>query len=133
VIAVVLQIEIHVQPGHAVDSLLLQGKAHFLQKAQALIDNPHEAGDPGRIQAVHSRLNPLYADYKAVQGKQRWLMVALSVFLVVTLVGILAPAIIGIIQIEWVKTWAWTSSLLYVASALLAILPTWVVLMAAFS
>lgn len=63
----------------------------------------------------------------------RWLMCTLSVFLVVTMVFILVPAIVGLVHVDWLKTWAWTPWLIYVASALLAITSTSVVLTAARS
>jgi hypothetical protein len=58
----------------------------------------------------------------------RLLMEGLSVFLVVTLAVILAPAIVGIIYVDWLKTWPWTLTLLYLASALLAIPPVGLVI-----
>jgi hypothetical protein len=60
-------------------------------------------------------------------------MRALSGFLGVTLVAILAPAIVGIMHIDWLRTQVWTLKLLYVASAWLAVAPAYVVLQAARS
>ena len=56
------------------------------------------------------------------------LMGVLSVFLVVTLAVILAPAIVGIISVDWLKTWPWTLTLLSLVSALLAIPPVGLVI-----
>jgi hypothetical protein len=56
----------------------------------------------------------------------------LSVFLVVTLAVILAPAIVGIILVEWLKTWPWTPTLLDLASAVLAIAPAGLVIYGAW-
>jgi MFS family permease len=61
--------------------------------------------------------------WDALRHEQNRLVGVLSAFLVVTLAVILAPAIVGIIHVEWLKTWPWTPTLLYIASALLAIGP----------
>ena len=60
-------------------------------------------------------------------------MHVLRAFIIVTLVVILVPAIIGIVYAKQLETWAWTPMLLCAASALLAIAPICVVLMAAHS
>jgi hypothetical protein len=85
------------------------------------------------VRRRQTRVTGILGRWDARQNKQKWLMRALRVFLVVTLVGTLAPAIVGIVHVDWLKTRTWTPTLLYVASALLAIAPTWVVLMAARS
>jgi hypothetical protein len=75
----------------------------------------------------------IFARWRALTNNEQRLMTVLVLFLVVTLVLILAPAIVGIVHVEWLKTWLWTPTLLYVAGALLAIAPTCVVVMAARS
>ena len=70
----------------------------------------------------------MYTRLQTLPGDQQRLLWALRVFLVVTLVVVLAPAIVGLVHIGWLETWAWTSTLIYVASALLAIASTYVVL-----
>jgi hypothetical protein len=79
------------------------------------------------------RQRAIFAQWQALTNNEKRLMTVLVLFLVVTLVLILAPAIVGIVHVEWLKTWPWTPTLLYVASALLAIAPTYVVVMAARS
>lgn len=73
--------------------------------------------------AMESRFKRLFARLDALPGEQRRLMCMLIVFLIVTLGVILAPAIAGIVHVEWLKTRAWTPWLLYGASGLLAIAP----------
>jgi hypothetical protein len=80
---------------------------------------------PGqRIEAAANRL-------EALLYEQRHLILVISVFLAVTLMIILPPAIVGIVHVEWLRTQAWTPWLLYAASAWLACAPVYVVLQAA--
>jgi hypothetical protein len=51
----------------------------------------------------------------------------------VTLVLILAPAVIGIVYVDQLKPWAWTPKLIVLASAWQAGAPAWVVWQAARS
>jgi hypothetical protein len=85
-----------------------------------------EPWEQQKIAEILHRRTPLASE-------QRWLMCTLSVFFVVTLVFILVPAIVGLVHVDWLKTWMWTPWLIYVASALLAITSTYVVLTAARS
>jgi hypothetical protein len=71
--------------------------------------------------------------FDALSAEQRWLMRVLKGFLGVTLVVILAPAVVGIVHIDWLRMQVWTPRLLYVASAWLAVAPVYVVLQAARS
>jgi hypothetical protein len=97
------------------------------ERAREILEDP--LGEPERkvyIKAKDDRMEVL-------PREQRLLMWVLCGFLMGTLMVILAPAIVGIVQVDWLKTWAWTATLLYAASAWLAIAPTCVVLMAARS
>jgi hypothetical protein len=60
--------------------------------------------------------------------QQWWLMLVLSVFLAVTLVGILTPALLGFIFFKELLAWAWTPWLLGVASTWLGVAPAYLVI-----
>ena len=74
------------------------------------------------------RLREELARRESIGQEQQRLMRVLSCFLVVTLVGILAPAIGGIVHAERLRTWAWTPWLLYGAGSLLGLLPAFVII-----
>jgi hypothetical protein len=78
--------------------------------------------------ATARRLQEELARREYLRTEQQRLMRVLSFFLVVTLMGILAPAIGGIVQAERLKMWAWTPWLLYGAGSLLGLLPVFVII-----
>jgi hypothetical protein len=65
-----------------------------------------------------------------VLGQQPWLLWALRGFLVVTLF-ILGVAVVGLLHVDWLKTWLWTPWLLWIAGGWLAVGPIIVVFVAA--
>jgi hypothetical protein len=71
--------------------------------------------------------------FDALPAEQRWLTRVLSGFLGVALVVTRAPAIVGIVHIDWLRTQVWTPRLLCRACAWLAAAPVYVVLRAARS
>jgi hypothetical protein len=73
---------------------------------------------------------PVYRHWAALMAEQRQLIDQLAVFIAVTLVT-LALAIVGFVHVNRLATWAWTPCLLYGASALLVIIPGWVMVQVA--
>jgi hypothetical protein len=69
----------------------------------------------------------------AIPVAQQSLMTTLQIFLAVTLVIVLAPAIIGIAHVKQLENLGWPLWLVYITTAWLAGAPVWVVLVAARS
>jgi hypothetical protein len=97
-----------------------------------LLAEQHPSGMPvDEMQRRQQRAKGIIGRWDARKNKQKWLMRALHVFLFVTLVVILAPAIVGLVHVDWLKTWPWTPTLLWIAAILLAGGPIIVVWIAA--
>jgi hypothetical protein len=104
------------------------GTTVLLEQARFLVTHARSDSEGDYTPELESRFKRWFARLDdTLPCEQRWLMRVLRVFLFVTLVIILAPAIIGIVHAEGLKTWVWTPMLLYVASAWLAIAPICVV------
>jgi hypothetical protein len=122
------------------DLIPIRGRAYFLRTARELVQGLGSAPSPWVIeregitirasekQIIEATLKPTLRRYDALSNEQQRLIWSLRVFLVVTLVVILAPAIVGLVFVGELSAWAWTPWLIGVASALLAIAPTIVVL-----
>jgi hypothetical protein len=68
---------------------------------------------------------PVYRRWEALMAEQRWLIYRLALFIAVTLLLILAPAIIGLLYVNQLATWAGTRWWVYGASAWLGLLPAY--------
>jgi hypothetical protein len=107
------------------------GRHGLVERVQRIINEPQVFDEI--IQMRTPTLEPLKTRFDALPHEQQRLMAVLGVFLVVTLAVILAPAIVGIVYVDQLKTWAWTPRLIGAASAWLGLAPVWVVWQAARS
>jgi hypothetical protein len=125
------------------DLIPIRGRAYFLQTARELAQRLESAPSPRVIesegitlgesekQIIEATLRPTLRRYNALLNEQQRLIWSLRVFLVVTLVVILTPAVVGLIFVSELSAWAWTPWLIGMAGVLLAIAPTVVVLWSA--
>jgi hypothetical protein len=101
---------------------------HTRERIRGLcIQNINEPQSQPNGATYRLQIIPRITRWNALPGERWRLMGVRTLFLAITLIVILAPAIVGIIHVEWLKTWPWAPTALYVASALLAIAPAGVV------
>jgi hypothetical protein len=67
---------------------------------------------------------PLYKRWEALTAQQWWLIYLLAIFLTVTLMLILVPAIVGLLYLNQLAAWPWIQWWVYGASAWLGLIPT---------
>jgi hypothetical protein len=99
----------------------------IIQQAEDLVARP---GDRTQLAL---KVDASLKQWRVIPVEQRRLMTTLKVFLAVTLVIVLAPAIIGIAHVKQLENLGWPPMLIYMASAWLAGAPVWVVEQAARS
>ncbi len=109
------------------------GRTLLVEQARFLVTHARSDSETEYTPAVESRFKLLFTRLDILPGEQRRLMQVLSVFLTVTLMVILAPAIVGIVFANELLAWTWTTRLISVASAWLGIAPAYVVWQAARS
>jgi amino acid transporter len=100
------------------------------EEERRIVETQSKLRERGHTPApINERLSTRSA---ALSTQQWWLMLGLSVFLAVTLMGILTPALVGLIFLKELLAWAWTPRLLYAASAWLGVAPTFMVIVLAW-
>jgi hypothetical protein len=94
---------------------------HGVMRAWQITTQPEPEVDP----LMKALVAPVYNRWRDLMARQRWLIRRLALFLTVTLILILAPAIGGLLYVNQLATWAGTQWWVYGASAWLGFLPAY--------